>query len=336
MTEITSHIGSLRYGHGEIPWFRRREFLFAALGVLVVLFLLLPPPGSEPLRTRFSLALFAVAAVAWTWLFISDPTRPEWAKTLVAFALLGLGLFLFYRYADAEWGRLRHVFFNWELMSQPMEGGYTGWSVLWQGLLLTVEIGVLSAIFSTILGALLAVFRSFENPVLNLFIVAYIDFFRSMPIIVLMMLIYYALPYTGIRLSPVVSGVLALTLNSSAYVCEIFRAGILSVSHGHIEAARGLGLTALQTMRLVILPQAFRVVMPPLTSNYVASLKDTAICSTITILELLKSAMQIQAFHANPTALIVATGIYILILVPLTRLAGVLESRMKVRLATVR
>ena len=183
---------------------------------------------------------------------------------------------------------------------------------------------------------LLAVLRSFNNPVLNVFIIAYIDFFRAMPIIVLMVLIYYALPYTGITLSPIVSGVLALSLNASAYVSEIFRAGILSVSHGQIEAARALGLNSVQTMRLVILPQAFRVVLPPLASNYVASAKDTAVCSAITILELLKSAMQVQAFYANPTALIAATGIYLIFLVILTRLAGLLETRMRTRRATAR
>jgi len=89
-------------------------------------------------------------------------------------------------------------------------------------------------------------------------------------------------------------------------------------------------MNPVQTMRLVILPQAFRVVIPPLASNYVASAKDTAICSSITILELLKSALQVQAWRANPTAIIAATGIYIVVFVPLTRLAGVLENRMKV------
>ena len=195
---------------------------------------------------------------------------------------------------------------------------------------------MLSAFFSTILGLLIAVMRSFGNPVLNLFIVAYVDFFRAMPIIVLMVLIYYALPYTGIRLSPVVSGVLALSLNASAYVSEIFRAGILSVKHGQIEAARALGLNPLQTMRLVILPQAMRVVLPPLASNYVASAKDTAIASTITILELLKAGMQAQAFFANPTPLIAVTGIYLAFLVILTRLAGLLETRVRSRRATAR
>lgn len=333
---VGSGIGSLPYGHGEIPWYRRPWLTWGTLAGLALLVLLLPRTDlPSPGERAFIGAVFALA-LAWAGLFMSDVRKPEWSKTVVAFGVLGLALWLFYRYADAEWERLGHVFFNWEMMSTPMEGGATGWSILWDGFKITLLLAVLSAIFSTLLGLLLAVFRSFGNPILNAFIIAYIDFFRSMPIIVLMVLIYYALPYTGITLSPIVSGVLALSLNASAYVSEIFRAGILSVSHGQIEAARALGLTPVQTMRLVILPQAFRVVLPPLASNYVASAKDTAICSAITILELLKSAMQVQAFFANPTALIAATGIYLAFLVTLTRLTGLLERKMQVRRATVR
>lgn len=337
VTPTTSpSIGSLRYGHGEIPWYRRREFTWGALVLLVVFGLLLPKPGALSTGDQLAIAAFFVLTLAWAGLYLSDVLKPEWSKTVVAFGVLGLAGLLFYRYADAEWERLGHVFFNWEMMREPMEGGDTGWSILLAGLKITLQMAFFSAVFSTILGLLLAVLRSFNNPVLNVFIIAYIDFFRAMPIIVLMVLIYYALPYMGITLSPIVSGVLALSLNASAYVSEIFRAGILSVSHGQIEASRALGLNSVQTMRLVILPQAFRVVLPPLASNYVASAKDTAVCSAITILELLKSAMQVQAFYANPTALIAATGIYLIFLVILTRLAGLLETRMRTRRATAR
>ena len=134
-------------------------------------------------------------------------------------------------------------------------------------------------------------FRSFNNRVLNIFIIAYVDFFRAMPIMVLMVIIYYALPYLGVRLDAVVSGIIALGLNSSAYVSEIFRAGVLSVKKGQIEAARALGLNPMQTMRLVLLPQAIRIVLPPLVGNYVASAKDTALCSSISIIELLKAGL---------------------------------------------
>ena len=327
----SSRLEDLRRTQGRIPWYRRRSFLLAYLGAVVVLGLLLPAGKGVTTLQKAYLGFFFLLALGWSGLVLSDRERPEVLKTVVAFGLLGLAVWLFYRYSDADWERLSHVFFNWEMMSEPMEGDATGWDVLLAGLWLTVQIAFFSAVFSTLLGLALAVFRSFGNRILNLFIVAYIDFFRSMPIIVLMVLIYYALPYTGLTLSAKVSGILALTLNSAAYVSEIFRAGIGSVAHGQIEAARALGLTPFKTMRLVILPQAFRVVIPPLASNYVASAKDTAIASSISILELLKSAMQLQAWRANPTPIIAATGIYILLLVPLTRLSGMLERRMRVR-----
>lgn len=325
-----SRLEELRKTQGIIPWYRRREFVFGALFLLLVYALLLPQVAFPSPGQWLVIGSFFFLALAWSGLFFSDEQKPEWVKTVTAFVILFLAGWLFYRYADADWERLSHVFFNWELMSEPMEGGVTAWDILFAGLKLTLQIAFFSAIFSTIIGVLLAVFRSFENRVLNIFIIAYIDFFRAMPIIVLMVLIYYALPYTGITLDAPVAGILALSLNSSAYVSEIFRAGILSIKHGQIEAARALGLNPVQTMRLVILPQAFRVVIPPLASNYVASAKDTAICSSITILELLKSALQVQAWRANPTAIIAATAIYIAVFVPLTRLAGVLENRMKV------
>ena len=329
----SSRLDDLQRTQGTIPWYRRHAFVLASLGLLVVLGVLLPTADELATSHKAYVGLFFLLALAWGGLLLSDEEKPEFLKTGIAFGLLALAAWLFYRYSDADWERLSHVFFNWRLMSEPMEADATGWDVLLSGLWLTVQIAFFSAVFSTVLGLLLAVFRSFGNRILNLFIVAYIDFFRSMPIIVLMVLIYFALPYTGITLSAKVSGILALTLNSAAYVSEIFRAGIGSVHHGQIEAARALGLTPVKTMRLVILPQAFRVVIPPLASNYVASAKDTAIASSISILELLKSAMQLQAWRANPTPIIAATGIYILFLVPLTRLSGMLERRMRVRKA---
>jgi polar amino acid transport system permease protein len=150
-----------------------------------------------------------------------------------------------------------------------------------------------------------------------------------MPIIVLLIMIYYALPFLGIRLDAMVAGIIGLGLNSSAYVSEIFRAGIMSVKKGQIEAAHALGLNAMQTMRLVLLPQSLRVVLPPLVGNYVASAKDTALCSSISLIELLKAGLSEQSLLANPSPLIFSTALYLFMFVPLTRLSSVLETRMK-------
>lgn len=152
-----------------------------------------------------------------------------------------------------------------------------------------------------------------------------------MPPLVLMFLIYYALPFLGIRLDAVPSGILALGLNSSAFVSEIFRAGILSVKKGQIEASAALGLTSIQTMRLILLPQAIKVILPPLVGNYVASAKDTALCSAISIIELLKAGLSEQSLLVNPSPLIFSTALYLIMFVPLTRLSSLLEIRMKAR-----
>jgi polar amino acid transport system permease protein len=324
MSKTPSRLQDVKARVGHIPLIRRNLFVYGYLGVLVVFALfLLPQTAATPNTGQWiSIALFVILSMAWAGIIFSDELKPEWFKTLTAFVFIGTSTWLYYRYSGAEWARLGHLFFNLKLMDEV-------WGTLFKGLWITVQIAIFAAIMSTIIGMLLAVFRSFNNRVLNIFIVAYIDFFRAMPIIVLMVLTYYALPYMGVRLSAMMSGIVALGINSSAYVAEIFRAGIMSVRKGQIEAARALGLNPVQTMRLVILPQAFRVVIPPLVGNYVASAKDTAICSAISISELLKSAISEQALRANPSPLIFVTLIYLMMFVPLTRLSGLLETRMK-------
>lgn len=319
-----------RFGHW--PWYRKYEFVLVSLLILIGIGFALPRPGlPETLSQWLFIVFYFLLFLIWAGLILTDVEKPNWIKAIGAVLILFLFAWLFYRYSGAQWDKLGYAFFNWKVLSETGSYGstVTGWAELLQGLLMTLEIAILAALFGTILGLLLAVFRSLNDPILNTFIIIWVDFFRAMPIIVLMMIIYYALPYLNITLSSVVSGILALSLNSSAYISEIFRAGIESIHHNQVEAARSLGLTTMQTMRLVILPQAMRVVMPPLTSNYVAMLKDTAICSSIAIMELLKTAITLQAWKANPTPLVAATVIYLIILLPLARFSTVLENRMK-------
>ena len=266
--------------------------------------------------------LFCLLFLVWAIIIFTDELKSEKLKTVVVFSIFAIAAWLFYRYSSARWGEMGFLFFNLEIIQKA-------WPTLIEGFWTTLLLAVSAAIMSTIVGLLLAVFRSFNNVVLNVFIIAYIDFFRAMPIIVLMMLIYYALPFMGIRLSAVMSGILALGLNSSAYVSEIFRAGFLSIKKGQIEAAHALGLNTMQTMRLVLLPQAFRVVIPPLVGNYVASAKDTALASSISIIELLKAGLSQKSLLANPSPLIFVTVLYLVMFVPLTRFSGLLEKKMK-------
>ena len=156
---------------------------------------------------------------------------------------------------------------------------------------------------------------------------AYIDIFRSIPLLVLLIIVYYALPFVGLRLSPFASAMAALTLVSGAYTAEIFRAGIEAVPKGQFEASAALGLTPLQTMIDVILPQAVRIVIPPLTNNSINVVKDTALASVVAMPDLLKQATQAQALAANPSPLIGAAAIYILFLWPFVALVSRMERR---------
>ena len=155
----------------------------------------------------------------------------------------------------------------------------------------------------------------------------YVDVFRSIPLLVLLVLVYYALPFVGIRLTSFAAAASALTLVSCAYTAEIFRSGIEALPKGQFEAADAVGLGLFSSMRDVILPQAFRIVVPPLTSNCINVLKDTALASVVAMPDLLKQATQAQALAANPTPLIGAAVLYLLLLLPLVRLVGYFEAR---------
>jgi polar amino acid transport system permease protein len=325
-----SRLADVRARMERIPLIRRHQFVLSFLAVLVAYgAFLLPGSGTPSLLGWVAVIAFALLALAWAVILFTDELKPEYLKTILVFVLLVLGGWLYYRYSTGRWSEMTHLFFNLKIIQKALP-------TLIQGFWTTLLMAAAAAVMSTILGLLLAVFRSFGNPVLNLFIVAYVDFFRSMPIIVLMMVIYYALPFLNIRLSAIMSGILALGLNSSAYVSEIFRAGFLSIKKGQFEAAHALGLTPMQTMRLVLLPQAVRVVLPPLVGNYVASAKDTALASAISIIELLKAGLSQKSLLANPSPLIFSAVLYLVMFVPLTRLSGLLERRMKAGVRQVR
>jgi polar amino acid transport system permease protein len=325
-----SRLADVRARMERIPLIRRHQFVLSFLAVLVAYgAFLLPGSGTPSLLGWVAVIAFALLALAWAVILFTDELKPEYLKTILVFILLVLGGWLYYRYSTGRWSEMTHLFFNLKIIQKALP-------TLIQGFWTTLLMAAAAAVMSTILGLLLAVFRSFGNPVLNLFIVAYVDFFRSMPIIVLMMVIYYALPFLNIRLSAIMSGILALGLNSSAYVSEIFRAGFLSIKKGQFEAAHALGLTPMQTMRLVLLPQAVRVVLPPLVGNYVASAKDTALASAISIIELLKAGLSQKSLLANPSPLIFSAVLYLVMFVPLTRLSGLLERRMKAGVRQVR
>lgn len=196
---------------------------------------------------------------------------------------------------------------------------------LLSGLKMTLLLASVTMLLAMALGLLVAVIRTSHIRLLGWLLTAYVDGFRAWPSLVLLILIYFALPFVRVRLDPYTAAILALTLLNGAFISEVFRSGIESVDRGQVEAARALGLTTRQTMSFVIIPQALKTVLPPLTSNAIALLKDTALASVIAVPELLAEARQALSISLNPSPLMAATLIYLAVLVPLVRLVSVLE-----------
>jgi polar amino acid transport system permease protein len=217
---------------------------------------------------------------------------------------------------------LVETFFNHEVLWSALPALLRGF---WNTLLL----GIMSIAIGVPAGMVVGVIRLYAPKPIRLLMIGYIDIMRAMPMLVMLILIYYALPFLSIRLSSWASAVLAFSIVMAAYSAEVFRSGIEGVPRGQFEAAAALGLPFLLTLRKVILPQAIRIVIPPTTSNCVSMFKDTSLASTVALPELLKEASNAQALYANPSPLIGAALVYIVFLWPMVRLVSVLEKRYK-------
>lgn len=201
------------------------------------------------------------------------------------------------------------------------------WPLLLQGIWLTIELAFVIVPASVILGLLIAVADDTKSPLLRFLLVSYIDFLRAIPPLVLLIFIFYGLPFLGLKLPEFGAAVLALVLNGSSYFAEIFRAGIGSVAKGQREAARSTGLTWSQMMAWVVIPQGARNVLPDLVSNTIELVKQTSIASAVALQELLRSAQIAQGLFYNPTPLVAAAIIYFLMFWPFVRLVSRLQNR---------
>jgi polar amino acid transport system permease protein len=212
------------------------------------------------------------------------------------------------------------TFLNWDVLTRSIP-------LLWSGLKITLLLGTVSILAGLVLGLIISLTRLYGIAPARLAAKIYIDVFRSIPLLVLLIVVYYALPFVGIELSPFLSAATALTLVSGAYTAEIFRAGIEAIPRGQFEASQALGLSYRHMMADVILPQAIRIVIPPLTNNCINVMKDTALASVVAMPDLLKQATQAQALEANPTPLIVAAVMYLALLWPLVVIVGRMEKK---------
>lgn len=217
---------------------------------------------------------------------------------------------------------LVQTFFNLEVIQASLPG-------LLRGLINTLLLSAMSISLGIVVGLAMSIVRLYAPKFIRVMAIVYIDLFRAMPTLVVLILIYYALPFLGIRFSSWTSAVLAFSGVMSAYSAEVFRAGIEGVPKGQFESAAGLGMSFPLILRRIILPQAIRAVIPPMTSNCVSMFKDTSLASTVALPELLNEANNAQALHANPSPLIMAAAVYVILLWPMVRLVSVMEKRFK-------
>lgn len=159
-------------------------------------------------------------------------------------------------------------------------------SYLLEGALLTLEITTLSVVIGMLLGLIAGLFKLAKNRILYGIATAYIDFFRGTPLFVQILLLYFGILPLFMDAGPFIAAVIACSLNAGAYIAEIVRAGIQAVDRGQMEAARSLGMTNRQAMTHVILPQAYKIVIPPLLNEFIAVLKDTSLVAVISAEEL--------------------------------------------------
>lgn len=206
-------------------------------------------------------------------------------------------------------------FFNIEIM-------VAAWPTVLQGLKVTLLI-CLAVIPMGLAGGLLAAFTATTRMrAVRWTAIAFVDFFRAIPPLVLLIFVYAGLPFAGVQLSPFTAVVIAFFLNNSAYYGEIFRAGIESVGTGQSEAARSTGLNAMQTQAYVVLPQAIRNVLPDLLSNTIEVIKLTSLASVVSLGEMLHAANLARSVTYNASPIVLAAGIYLVLLWPLVRVVS--------------
>jgi His/Glu/Gln/Arg/opine family amino acid ABC transporter permease subunit len=202
------------------------------------------------------------------------------------------------------------------------------WRFFLRGVWMTAALAATSLVLCLPVGLALALARVQSKRIFSVPAAVYVEFMRGTPLLVQILFVYFVLPSFGLNLPAWVSGILALTLNASAYVSETIRAGILSIDAGQMEAARTLGMSYWQAMRRIILPQTFRRVVPPLTNEGIALLKDSSLVSVIGLTELARTGQELASRYAAPLTIwpLVAL-LYLVLTFPLTRVAEYLERR---------
>jgi len=228
-----------------------------------------------------------------------------------------------------DWVKLSTVFFNVEVAIKQFP------NIIVIALRNTILFTLIAFVGGGLLGILFAVMKLSTVGPYRWFATAWIELFRGMPAILTLFIMAYGVPIgLGFKMpgGPIVSGLIGLIMVSSAYIAEVVRSGIQAVPKGQTEAARSLGMSPLKTMFWIILPQGFRIIIPPMTNEFVLLLKDTSLLfivgSTLATKELTTFARDAQSVEANSTPLIMAALLYLVITIPLTRVVAWLERKM--------
>ena len=218
------------------------------------------------------------------------------------------------------WDRFVDTFFNGRVMLKYLPD-------ILHGVVVTIELAVLIVLSGLIAGLALALLRSLAIRPINWLIVFVVDLFRSLPPLVIIVLIYFGLPASGLSPSGFVSTWLSLALVLMAFAEEIFWAGITSVPKGQWEAARSTGLSFGQTLLAVVLPQALRLTIPPLTNRTIAITKGTALGSVVAVTEILGEASSAVSNSYNPSPLMMGAAAYIVLFLPVVIAARWIETK---------
>lgn len=211
-------------------------------------------------------------------------------------------------------------FFNLDIMGQAFP-------LLLKGLGWTLLLTLILAPSALVLGLALALASGARAALARVLVRGWVNVFRALPPLVLIIVLFSALPFLGLRVPAFVAAMLALLLNGSSYYCEIFRAGLDSVGRGQMEAARSTGLTSAQALAYVVLPQAVRNVLPDLASNTIEVVKGTSLAAVVAVTELLYAATTARSVTYNASPLTLAALMYLALLLPAVRLAARLERR---------
>lgn len=227
---------------------------------------------------------------------------------------------------SSGWPRLRDNFFD-------LGAGWHRLPGLLRALWLNVQIMLISEVFILVIGAAIAMLRTLRGPAffpIRFVTAFYVDVFRGLPLLVVLYIVGFGIPalrLVGAPDSPFTLCIVGLVLTYSAYVAEVFRAGIESVHHSQLAAARSLGLTTWQTTRHVVFPQAVRAVLPPLLNDFVSLQKDTSLVSTVGVIEIVLTAENQKSQDFKFVHFVMAALIFVALTVPLTRLTDWISRR---------